>query len=79
LFIADLFHNDTLSFLGGKTQYQDTSLETEPETDFHIFVWGWIKIGGVLLLALAGAWWQRPERPRKNFNKICFLGLHGEI
>jgi hypothetical protein len=34
---------------------------------------------GVLLLALAGAWWQRPERPRKKFNKICFLGLHGEI
>ena len=35
--------------------------------------------GGVLLLALAGAWWQRLERPRKKFNKICFLGLHGEI
>ena len=35
--------------------------------------------GGVLLLALAGAWWQRPEKPRKKFNKICFLGLHGEI
>jgi hypothetical protein len=28
---------------------------------------------------LAGAWLQRPERPRKKFNKICFLGLHGEI
>jgi hypothetical protein len=40
LFIADLFHNDTLSFLGGKTQYQATSLATEPETDFHIFVRG---------------------------------------
>ena len=39
----------------------------------------WINIWGVLLLALAGAWWQRPERPRKKFNKICFLGLHGEI
>ena len=24
----------------GKTQYQATSLETEPETDFHIFVRG---------------------------------------
>jgi hypothetical protein len=36
-------------------------------------------LGGELLLALAGAWWQRPERPSKNFNKICFLGLHGEI
>jgi hypothetical protein len=55
LFIADLFHNDTLSFLGGKTQYQATSLETEPETDFHIFVRGVDKYlgGGVLLLALA--------------------------
>ena len=42
---------------------------------------GWINIwgGGVLLLALAGAWWQCPERPREKFNKICFLGLHGEI
>ena len=40
---------------------------------------GWINIWGVLLLALARAWWQRPERPRKKFNKICFLGLHGEI
>jgi hypothetical protein len=51
------------------------------ETDFHIFVPGgwWINIWGVLLLALAGAWWQRPERPRKKFNKICFLGLPGEI
>jgi hypothetical protein len=51
------------------------------ETDFHIFVrGGWINIwGGVLLLALAGAWWQRPEKPTKKFNKICFLGLHGEI
>jgi hypothetical protein len=36
-------------------------------------------LGGVLLLALAGARWQRPERPRKMFNKICFLGLHGKI
>jgi hypothetical protein len=35
--------------------------------------------GGVLLLALAGAWWQSPKRPREKFNKICFLGLHGEI
>jgi hypothetical protein len=52
----------------------------ESETDFHIFVrGGGINIWGVLLLALAGAWWQRPERPRKKFNKICFLGLHGEI
>jgi hypothetical protein len=52
----------------------------ESETDFHIFVRGVDKyLGGVLLLALAGAWWQRPERPRKKFNKICFLGLHGEI
>jgi hypothetical protein len=40
---------------------------------------GWINIRGVLLLALAAVWWQRPERPRKKFNKICFLGLHGEI
>jgi hypothetical protein len=41
---------------------------------------GWINIwGGVPLLALAGAWWQRPERPRKIFNKSCFLGLHGGI
>jgi hypothetical protein len=40
---------------------------------------GVVNIWGVLLLALAGAWWQRPERPRKKFNKICFLGLHGEI
>jgi SNF family Na+-dependent transporter len=36
-------------------------------------------LGGVLLLALAGAWWQRPEKPRKKFNKICFLGLRGKI
>jgi hypothetical protein len=36
-------------------------------------------LGGVLLLDLAGAWWQHPERPRKKFNEICFLGLHGEI
>jgi hypothetical protein len=45
-----------------------------------IFVRGWINIwgGGVLLLALAGAWWQRQEKPREKFNKICFLGLHGE-
>jgi hypothetical protein len=33
----------------------------------------------VLLLALAGAWWQRPEMPRKMFNKTYFLGLHGGI
>ena len=41
-----------------------------------------------MLLALAGGgaaacfgrgWWQRPERPRKKFNKICFLGLHGRL
>jgi hypothetical protein len=53
----------------------------QTETDFHIFVRGgwWINIWGVLLLALAGAWWQRPERPRKMFNKTCFLGLHGVI
>jgi hypothetical protein len=52
----------------------------QSETDFHIFVrGGWINIWGVLLLALAGARWQRPERPRKMFNKICFLGLHGKI
>ena len=25
---------------------------------------------GVLLLALAGTWWQRPERSRKKFNKF---------
>jgi hypothetical protein len=51
------------------------------ETDFHIFVRGCVDkyLGGVLLLALAGAWWQCLERPRKKFNKICFLGLHGEI
>jgi hypothetical protein len=54
------------------------------ETDFHIFVRGVDKyleggVGGVLLLALTGAWWQRPERLRKMFNKTCFLGLHGEI
>jgi hypothetical protein len=41
-------------------------------------VW-WINIWGVLLLALTGAWWQRPERPGKMFNKTCFLGLHGGI
>jgi hypothetical protein len=50
------------------------------ETDFHIFVRGgwWINIweGRVLLLSLTGAWWQRPEMPRKMFNKTCFLGLH---
>jgi hypothetical protein len=52
-----------------------------PETDIHIFVRGWVDkyLGGVLLLALAWAWWQRLERPRKKFNKTCFLGLHGEI
>jgi hypothetical protein len=48
----------THSFLGGKTQYQATSLETEPETDFHIFVRGhldkYLGGGGGLLLALAG-------------------------
>ena len=64
---------------------EQISMYCVKETDFHIFVrGGWINIwggggGGVLLLALAGAWWQRPERPRKKFNKICFLGLHGEI
>jgi hypothetical protein len=49
---------------------------------FHIFVRGGgvdKYLRGVLLLPLAGAWWQRPERPRKKFNKICFLGLHGKI
>jgi hypothetical protein len=54
----------------------------QTETDFHIFVRGggwWVNIWGVLLLALAGAWWQRPERPRKMFSKTCFLGLHGGI
>ena len=35
--------------------------------------------GGAAACNLAGVWWQRPERPRKKFNKICFLGLHGEI
>jgi hypothetical protein len=54
-------------------------LHEKSETDFHIFVRGWTNIWAVLLLALAGAWWKRPERPRKKFNKICFLGLHGEI
>jgi hypothetical protein len=60
---------------------QKVHCSVRPETDFHIFVLGWINIWGegVLLLALAGAWLQRPERPRKKFNKICFLGLHGEI
>jgi hypothetical protein len=43
------------------------------------YLGGWINIWGVLLLALVGAWWQRPERPRKKFNKIYFLGLHGKI
>jgi prolipoprotein diacylglyceryltransferase len=52
------------------------SFSERSETDFHIFVrGGGVNIwGGVLLLALAGAWWQRPEWPRKKFNKICFLG-----
>jgi hypothetical protein len=78
LFIADLFHNDTLSFLGGKTQYQATSLATEPETDFHIFVRGVNKYlgggggGGLLLLALAGAWWQRQLRQGKSLTKFVF-------
>jgi hypothetical protein len=27
---------------------------------------------GVLLLALAGAWWQRLERPRKSLTKFVF-------
>jgi hypothetical protein len=44
-----------------------------------LFAGGDKYLGGVLLLALAGVWWQRPERPRKKFDKICFLGLHGEI
>ena len=35
--------------------------------------------GGAAANALAGAWWQRPEKPRKMFNKTCFLGLHGGI
>jgi hypothetical protein len=44
------------------------------ETDFHTFVWGGgvDKYLGVLLLALAGAWWQRPKRSREKFNKIFF-------
>jgi hypothetical protein len=55
-----------------------------PRNGFHIFVRGGVGVdkymgGGVLLLALAGAWWQRPERPRKMFNKTCFLGLRGGI
>jgi hypothetical protein len=46
---------------------------SESETDFHIFVQGVDKyLGGGLLLALAGAWWQRPEKPRKKFNEIFF-------
>jgi hypothetical protein len=52
-----------------------------PQRRIFIFSFGGVDkyLGGVLLLALAGAWWQRPERPRKKFNNICFLGLHGEI
>jgi hypothetical protein len=40
---------------------------------------GWINIWGGAAACLAGAQWQRPERPRKMFNKICFQGLHGKI
>jgi hypothetical protein len=39
----------------------------------------YFRSGGGVLLALARALWQRPERPRKMFNKTCFLGLHGGI
>jgi hypothetical protein len=53
------------------------------DTRIFIFSFGgvdkYLGGGGVLLLALAGARWQRQERPRKMFNKICFLGLHGKI
>jgi hypothetical protein len=35
--------------------------------------------GGGAAACFGRAWWQCPERPRKKFNKICFLGLHGEI
>jgi peptidoglycan/LPS O-acetylase OafA/YrhL len=52
-------------------------------TQRRIFIFSFGRVdkylGGVQLLTLAGASWQRPERPRKKFNKICFLGLHGEI
>jgi hypothetical protein len=52
------------------------SQSIKTETDFHIFVRGWINIWGD-----AAACFGRGlvERPKKKFNKICFLGLHGEI
>ena len=77
LFIADLFHNDTLSFLGGKTQYQlATSLETEPETDFHIFVLGVDRYLGGAAAACFG--WGLVATPRtlghgKCLTKFVFL------
>ena len=53
----------------------------------HISVWnrdrfsyfrsgGGDKYLGVLLPALARTWWQRPERPRKMFKKICLVGKY---
>jgi hypothetical protein len=66
----------THSFLGGKTQYQATSLETEPETDFHIFVRGHLDkyLGGVLLLALAGASGGNTRNGQgKSLTKFVFL------
>jgi hypothetical protein len=38
------------------------------ETDFHIFVWG----GGVLLLALAGAWYNARKGQGKSLTKFVF-------
>ena len=38
---------------------------------------GWINIwrAGGCTACFGRAWWQRPERPRKKFDKICFLCL----
>jgi hypothetical protein len=75
LFIADLFHNDTLSFLGGKTHYKATSLETEPEMDFHIFVRGWIDIwggGGGCCLLWLGPGGNAQKGQGKSLTKFVF-------
>ena len=70
MFIADLFNYDTLSFLGGKTHYQATSLETEPEMDFHIFVRGWIDIWGGGGGAATCFGWGLVATPRKAKGKV---------
>jgi hypothetical protein len=58
-----------------------------PETDFHIFVRGWVDkyLGGAAACFGRGV----VATPRKaketssqgafHVNKICFLGLHGKI